>query len=371
MGEKERFATIGTWVEVFQKEGVRLSRTTIHDRLKQASVIGMTGRSRIGKLLRNSYFSESDVRRVCGDLLIPMPEAGGDDLIEVSGKVYGTVYGIAKILNISVTGIFTRIKHHSLKPIKGRSRQNNVRDYFSLSEMQRLCTELSQELPSADENGLLKIGDTVYGTIASLSRVLGFSEAVVRSRIKKSTLAPFRGKGHVGQILDFYPLPVVRQLCSDLAQDLPQADKTGSFTLDGKVYSTINGLSKVLKIDASTISSRLQNSEVRPIRGRDHFHRITDFYSALEARQLCQNLLEDIPCANNDGFIEFDGVIYGTPRSLSRLLDIGESAISRRKSKAKSSIQGKLKGGQVRTFYLASEMREICADLHVNKIRRR
>lgn len=72
MGEKERYGTIGTWVEVFRGEGIILQRNSIYSRLSNLSVVGITGRTQDGRLFRKGFFSEADVRNACADILNPL-----------------------------------------------------------------------------------------------------------------------------------------------------------------------------------------------------------------------------------------------------------------------------------------------------------
>ncbi len=69
MSEKERYATINTWEKVFKDEGTPVGRTIITKRLKAAKIVGETARISVNRLVRNGFYSESDVRGVCSDLL--------------------------------------------------------------------------------------------------------------------------------------------------------------------------------------------------------------------------------------------------------------------------------------------------------------
>lgn len=69
MTDKERYASIGTWIKVFQERGVSMHEQTLRKRLRKAGVVGETVRNQVGMVLREGFFAESDVRRVCCDLL--------------------------------------------------------------------------------------------------------------------------------------------------------------------------------------------------------------------------------------------------------------------------------------------------------------
>jgi len=66
MTDKERYATIGTWVDV---EGAEISDNAIRIRMKEAEVVGETARLKTGCVLRHGFYLESKVRGLCRDLL--------------------------------------------------------------------------------------------------------------------------------------------------------------------------------------------------------------------------------------------------------------------------------------------------------------
>jgi len=70
-----RYATAEAWAKYFQEtEGVQIIYMTIRCRLKAAGIIGITGRNKIGRTLRNGFYSEKDVRETCMDLLMAIEE---------------------------------------------------------------------------------------------------------------------------------------------------------------------------------------------------------------------------------------------------------------------------------------------------------
>ena len=66
-----RYATAENWAKYFKEaEGVKIAGRTIRYRLELAGIIGITGRNKIGRALKNAFYSEIDVRETCADLLM-------------------------------------------------------------------------------------------------------------------------------------------------------------------------------------------------------------------------------------------------------------------------------------------------------------
>jgi len=288
MTEKERYATIGTWVEYFKsEERIRLSERTIRVRLMAAKIVGLTGRGKTGKVHQNAYFAESDVRRLCEDLL--------------------------------------------------------------------------QDLPQADEEGLLIFQGVNHGTRESLSRHLGIAERTVKLRITENT--PFiHAKDSCGRIRTFYPEAEIHELCQDLLENLPQANDDGVIELEGEVYGTVCSLSRRLAFSEEAIRSGITEN-TPSIKGKTSIGKIRPFYLESAIRDLFSDRLEDFPQANEKGLIEFDGEVYGTKRSLARLFGISERTVRLRITENTPFIRGKTRTGTIRFFYPESDIRKLCADL--------
>jgi len=76
MSEKERYATIGTWAKVFEKEtGEAIVDDTVRSRMRAAGIVGIQGITKEGLHLPHGFYAESDVRQACKDLLNPLNAA--------------------------------------------------------------------------------------------------------------------------------------------------------------------------------------------------------------------------------------------------------------------------------------------------------
>jgi hypothetical protein len=291
MTDKERYATIGTWVEVFREEGVNISETTIRDRLRKANIVGKTARSKIGRVLQYGFYSESDIRGLLMELLQDLPQTGENGTFEKDGEIYGAIRTLAKLIGLSERAVQLRIQGSHISLTEGRCRSGWVCNFYTLSEVRNLCADLLQPLPQANEDGTFKNDGQTYITIEGASRVLGISTPTIRSRLSKNPLKSIRGKDSMSRIFDFYSLSELRNLCADLLEDLPQAGKGGTFEKDGHIYGPRRILAKLLGVWPNAIRNRLHRNPLRSIRGKDPGGRVFDFYSVSEVRKLCADLI--------------------------------------------------------------------------------
>jgi hypothetical protein len=70
-----RYSTPDNWAKFLKDtESVDISGDTIRHRLKTTEKIGITGRNKVGRILKGSFYSESDIREVLADLLMKPEE---------------------------------------------------------------------------------------------------------------------------------------------------------------------------------------------------------------------------------------------------------------------------------------------------------
>jgi len=360
-----RYSTIENWARYFQEtEGVRISDVTIRNKLREAGIIGITGKNKVGRVLRNAFYSETDVRSTCADLLQSLPKADEYGFFEKDDRRYGTIKAWSKSLGISTTTITRRIKTQNPKSVKGKNNNGNVYAFFSEADIRGLCADLLEDIPQADENGFFEKDGQRYGTIISLSSTLGISAHAITKRIKIHNLQSIKGKMKGGQIYDFFPESSIREICEDLLQSLPEAEESGFFTQDGQRYGTIISLSSTLGISAHAITKRIKIHNLQSIKGKTKGGQINDFYSESEMRKICSDILQSLPEADESGFLITNGQRYGTIGAWPRALSISVPTITDRiKTHNPPSIKCKDKGGRVCDFYPESVIRKICADL--------
>jgi hypothetical protein len=360
-----KYSTAENWAKYFEEtEGVQIHDQTIRHRLKKAEIIGKTGRNKMGRVLKNAFFSESDVRSTCDCLLHLYPQVDETDFFTKDGDRYGTVASWQNELGISIKAILNRINEHKIQSIRGRAQNGNIHDFYSESEIRRICAELLHPLPCADNTGFFTKYGERYGTVVSWKNELGVSQRTISSRFINNKIQSIRGKMQGGQAYNFYSESEIRRVCAEFLQPLPQANKEGFFVKDGERYRTMETWPNELGVSQTTISFRIKTHKIQSIRGKALGGQICDFYSESSIRQICPKLLQSLLQADKNGFFEKVSKKYGTIRVLSKALGISDTAIMLRIATSKIEvIKGKDKGGRVQNYYPVSIVREICADL--------
>ncbi|MBI5422221.1 hypothetical protein HZA44_03750 [Candidatus Peregrinibacteria bacterium] len=285
-------ATVTTWAEWFEKhEGVRISNFTIRTKLKETGRVGETARNKIGRLLRNAYFSEQDVRASCADLLRPLPQADENGFFVLGGVRHGSVGCWSLDLGISEAAISSHLRFVSVQPVRGKDRSGRITDFYPEPAVRSACADLLRPLPQADESGFVILDGVRHGTIANWFHELGFSQRAVTGRLIFSSVTSVRGKDRSGRITDFYPEPAVRSACADLFQEMPQVDDSGFLVRDGVRHGTAFTWSRELGISHNTIVSRFRSTQKQTVIGKGSDGRLRDFYSEPAVREACADLL--------------------------------------------------------------------------------
>jgi len=362
--EKERNATIETWADTFEAEDLaNISASTIRNRLRGASIVGRTARSKTGRVLRNAYYSESDVRSACGDLLQDILKANSKGFIEFKGERYGTIANLAQSIDVPEGSISLRIDQHSPASIYGKNRQGNIRIFYLESEVRLLCQDLCEDMPQADENGMIVVDGEAYGTVLILSKRLGISDATLGNKIRGSSVSFINGRNARSRIYRYYLESEIYALVQDLIE-LPRADSSGLINMRGKTYAPKRALAKSLGLSVTSVYRWMANYSSLSIRGRTIQGVVRIFYAESEVRELCRELLEELPRTDDEGFLTSQGIRYGNKHTLSRSLGIEYSTICERlKSSSVHSIKGRGRNGCVVDFYPKTEVEELCKDL--------
>ena len=368
MREKERYANAGTWEAYFsEEEGIEISAATIQKKLEAAGVVGITARNMSGRLLIKRFFSESDVRRECRDLLVPLPQADEANLIHLEGEIYTTIGHFSSEFGVASMLIEKKIEEHSIGSIRGKTFAGRIRTFYPQSQIQ-LALKDYLALPRADENGFIELDGQRYGTLARLRQLLNLSESAILDRLKGRTATSVQGRSFKGRVRNFYSESELREICQDILSDhYPQANDDGVIIYHGRMYLNMSGLGDRLGISTYSIGIRIGKSKPAAIQGRDRARRLAVYYSESDVREICQDLLQDLPHADKTGLIIHEGRRYLLLSALRQLLGLSWNAIRPRiKKHSPSSIRGKDGSGQVRVFYLESEVQEICGDLLKN-----
>ena len=88
-----------------------------------------------------------------------------------------------------------------------------------------------------------------------------------------------------------------------------------------------------------------------------------EFFAEEDLKASCSDLAENLPVADQDGYMVIDGVRGGTSRAWQRELKIKSDTIAKHVEKRNCpSIKGRLRGN-IYVFYSEPSVREACADI--------
>jgi hypothetical protein len=267
-----------------------ISKSTFYRRHCGKGLTSLRGKDRSGRPC--DFYPEPDARKLCADLLTPLPTANKDGFITVNGVRYITVGHIAGLMKIGESAVNLRLDGCDLVPVKGRSKTGNVRDFYPEPAVREACADLLAPLPVADKSGFVDIGGIRHGTIRSFVRVLGLSDLTILDRISESKITSVRGKMKDGNVRDFYPEPAVRAACADILRHVLKAGEAGFFVLNGIRHGTANAWSSELGVSPITIGSRARLASIQLIKGRAHGGQLRDFYPEPAVREACRDLIE-------------------------------------------------------------------------------
>lgn len=358
-----RYATPTTWAEHFEKnDNVIIDYRTINKRLCDAEVIGVSCRSKTGRVFINSFFSELDVRKVCSDILNNLFVADETGFFKKDGKKYGTIEAWSKIFPISVTAIGNCIQRSKLTSVKGRTSMGNVTDFYSEADIQSVCSKiLNPELYKADETGFFEKDGKKYGTREAWSTIVPISPTSITSHIQNHKIKSIKGKTVTGRIVDFYSEEDIRLACAKHL-GLNQTDKNGFFEKNGKKWGTAKAWSREFSISSSCIIRRIKKFKIKSIKGKDVIRRIVDFYSEEDVRSVCSEQIgSNLIQADKTNFFEKDGKKYGTVGAWSKILTISNTTIQNNLDKFQiKPIEGRDSTSRVRTFYSEEDIKLVC-----------
>jgi hypothetical protein len=251
--------------------------------------------------------------------------------------------------------------------INGKTGRNHMKvilknGFYPESDIRQACSDLLQDFPLADSNGLVEIDGETYGHMHGLSKQLDIAGHTIQYRIMRSSLQFIQGKDSGGRLVKLYRLSDVRTLCIDLLQDFPRANKDGLIEIDEDVYGTIKGFATKFGVSRAFIKSRLEKGAVKIIQGRNASGRLVDYYLLSEVQMLCRDFLEDLPQTDKSGFIKIGGKVYGTRNSFSKRFGISATTIqSEIEESALKSIRGKDNWGHLCDLFPETEVCELCA----------
>jgi len=339
-----------------------VSASCLSSRLASSGIIPVAGRLKGGHI--NDLYPEPAVRKLCSDLLAPLPKADKTGFASIGGIRHGSIRSLPACSGFSNQSINSRIKSSGLKPVQGKNGSGRPCDLWPEPAIRKLCSDLLEPLPEADKAGFVSVGGVRHGPREALARLLGVCKSTIFSRLASSIIVPIPGLDSQGRPVNLYSEPAVRDLCADLLDtNLVQAGENGFAEVDGVSHGTVKAFSRLLFVSVEAIQFRVQTSAFVPVRGKDKMGKICKLYPEPAMRELCGDILGK-PICGADGFAEINKIRHGTVFSLSLELGISAPAVkSHIQFSGLKPVRGKDRSGNVCDLYPEPAVRDLCDDL--------
>ena len=333
--------------------------------LKEAGKTGITGKSLNGNIWENAFYAESDILEVCADRireLQTLPQSDKSGFFEKDGKKWGTIIVWADHLGINRNTLISRLRTFKSDTTKGRNRNGRINKFYSESTVREACASLLEGLPMADEKGFIRQEHEIYGTAEAWSRIFNVTAGAILIKIGKKEVEFIWGIIN-GQKHKFYTEQTIEKIGYS-RKIYPKANEANEIVKNGIVYRTKKGWADFLNVTHKVIDNKFKKLSAKGVKGKSQNGNIHLYYSEDDICEICADLLQDLPCSDDLGFFEKDGIRYGTREALGRLLKVSPASIGNRvKSFDIQSIRGRSKMGGEHDFYPEPAVCEACADL--------
>jgi len=299
-----------------------------------------------------------------------IPQVGPGDFIEKGGEKWMTISFFANQSGLAPRSIESRIKNNNIFPIKGRTTQGNVRDFYPESQVNKACADLKALLVANDEGVIEKDGEK-WVSMSTLSKSLKLSQSTIIRKIEENSIPSMEGriksrnKKNVYNA-SFYPESQVREACSD-SIDLLVANDEGVIEKDGEKWVSMSTLLKSLELSKSTIIRKIEENSIPSMEGRikgrnkKSVHNAS-FYPESKVNKACADL-KALSVANDEGFIEKDGEKWAPAFVWKGVFNIDQRTIKFRAKKSSIESFRAISKNIISDFYSESQVRKTCADL--------
>ncbi len=225
-----RYATCNTWSKYYEAKGVKISAGTLSKKLSDANKMSLVGRDGIGKLC-NGFFSEGDVYEIYKNLLLECSRVGENGFFEIEGVRYASTriwsdFFQEEGMYISRQTIYHKLCAANKKGRRGREGRGQIHEsaYYAESDVREVCESLLTQVPQANEEEFIVVGNIRYASFRRWARYfkegegISISEASVIRRLRRAGKIGITGRGkdrrvHKGT---YYSEPDVRSACADL-----------------------------------------------------------------------------------------------------------------------------------------------------------
>ncbi|MFA5935573.1 MAG: hypothetical protein WC787_01835 [Patescibacteria group bacterium] len=341
-----------------------LSSTALIPRIKNLFTRSGVDRSnRVGR-----FYRLSDVEKSCADLLDKtLLQAGLDGFVQIDGEKWGTLVTIATLLGKKVPSIVPHCK--SLEWVKAKDRGGRVYKFYRLSLVAKACTELLDKgIPQASADGLVTLGKEKWGSIRAIGKYLGLSDTGIAARVKG--LASRHMRDRAKRVKPFYRLSDIEKVYAHLLdKTLVKVDSDGFIEIDGEIWGSVRASASHFELSRSTILAGVGGLITK--RAKDGVGNIVTIHRLSDIEKVYARLLDKtLVKVGLDGFAWIDGEKWATVAKMSRVLCLDQGSLALRVKNLRTR-QAKIRVGRRVTVYRLSDVEKSCADLLLEKGRRR
>lgn len=129
--DRHRWATLNTLTGL-------LGITWRAIKTRTSSCRKMKGKDQYG--VPAEFYSVSEAKKACADLLKPLPRARKDGTFKLDGEVWGILSALARILGLSEPSLKSRAG--SCRAMNGKSFSGIPRSFYALSDMRKACKKV-------------------------------------------------------------------------------------------------------------------------------------------------------------------------------------------------------------------------------------
>ena len=377
----QRYSSIEGWSEYFATKQIKISSAQLRKRLINANAGGISVLSHKGRINNNSFFSEADVNQVLSDRLSggKIYECNEEGMVEVAGRIYQTATSLAKMFGLHDNTVRLRLAQANIKPIRGYDIHGVIRDFFSVADSQNAFGDSSEDRPRSDKDGCIFVDGVAHYTIRRwcVDNDANVDPRTLRKKLIERNMRGVSGRDTSNVLREnaFFAEEDLMFVYSHYKVGLYELNEDEYIEVEGDAYYTIAGLGKQLKSSAGTIGRAISESDIPKVNCRNSFGHIVLTYRLADVKLLLSHLLEPLPHAGEDGFIELEGKRYARPQTWKRTLGISADprTIKRRlEENGATGIDGYFRGRLLRkAFFPEDEVRELFADLIAKKSKKR
>ncbi len=209
-------------------------------------------------------------------------------------------------LSVGDWALLNELSEASIRRQLRRKYKQGVPSLLAAKTLFQETRHLAEELPTALGDDSIVLDGERYVTSTAWAIANTISPKAVFPRV--ASLTPIKGKTTLGRIRDYYREVDIDNVCKELIET-DKANDDGFFVKEDVTYGMAEAWSNLTQTSKSSMYSRLKNAAW--ISGKDRSGRIAKFYAQATVYLLMGERLE-LPKTNKDGFVDIQGVQYGT-----------------------------------------------------------